>query len=105
MAWDKQAESLTRYITKGSLLAIEGRVRTEIYEDHNNQQKTTFDTKILCTNIKFLESKEYSDYKKNKQKSEYSNHLDVEQTSHNRDIKKNNQSFSDIKEDEDESLF
>ncbi|EMR14488.1 MAG: single-stranded DNA-binding protein [Sweet potato little leaf phytoplasma] len=105
IAWDKQAESLTRYITKGSLLAIEGRVRTEIYEDHNNQQKTTFDTKILCTNIKFLESKEYSDYKKNKQKSEYSNHLDVEQTSHNRDIKKNNQSFSDIKEDEDESLF
>ncbi|MDV3171573.1 MAG: single-stranded DNA-binding protein, partial [Candidatus Phytoplasma australasiaticum] len=81
-------ESLTRYITKGSLLAIEGRVRTEIYEDHNNQQKTTFDTKILCTNIKFLESKEYSDYKKNKQKSEYSNHLDAEQTSHNGDIKK-----------------
>ncbi|MDV3170547.1 MAG: single-stranded DNA-binding protein, partial [Candidatus Phytoplasma australasiaticum] len=27
IAWDKQAESLTRYITKGSLLAIEGRVR------------------------------------------------------------------------------
>nr|QOX89555.1 single-stranded DNA-binding protein ['Parthenium hysterophorus' phyllody phytoplasma] len=53
IAWDKQAESLTRYITKGSLLAIEGRVRTEIYEDHNNQQKQLLIQKFYAQILNF----------------------------------------------------
>ncbi|MDV3196828.1 MAG: single-stranded DNA-binding protein, partial [Pigeon pea little leaf phytoplasma] len=102
IVWDKQAENLTKYINKGGLLAVEGKVRTEIYEDPNNNQKTNFDTKIVCKSIKFLESKEYSDYKKNKQKNEYSVDLDVEQTLlNNRDIKKNNQNFNNKEADDD----
>ncbi|MDO8053871.1 single-stranded DNA-binding protein ['Opuntia sp.' phytoplasma] len=106
IVWDKQAENLTKYINKGSLLAVEGKVRTEIYEDPNNNQKTNFDTKIVCKNIKFLESKEYSDYKKNKQKNEYSNNLNIERTLvNNRDIK-NNKDFNNKEvDDDDDSLF
>ncbi|MDO8063960.1 single-stranded DNA-binding protein [Candidatus Phytoplasma bonamiae] len=105
IVWDKQAENLTKYITKGSLLAVEGKVRTEIYEDPNNNQKNIFDIKIVCKNIKFLESKGYSDYKKNKQKNEYSDNLNIEQTLlNNRDVKNHNQNFNN-KEDDDDSLF
>ncbi|MDV3166178.1 MAG: single-stranded DNA-binding protein ['Waltheria sp.' little leaf phytoplasma] len=105
IVWDKQAENLTKYITKGSLLAVEGKIRTEIYEDPNNNQKTNFDTKIVCKNIKFLESKEYSDYKKNKQKNEYSNNFNAERTLLNTRDVKNNKDFNNKEADDDDSLF
>lgn len=33
--WDKQAETAERYITKGTKLYIEGKLRTRIWEDAN----------------------------------------------------------------------
>ncbi|CCP88214.1 single-stranded DNA-binding protein [Candidatus Phytoplasma solani] len=54
VVWRKQAENLSRYISKGSLLGVEGSVRVEKWEKDG---KTNWSTEISCTNIHFLESK------------------------------------------------
>ncbi|WAN63050.1 Single-stranded DNA-binding protein [Candidatus Phytoplasma rubi] len=52
--WNKQAENLVKYITKGSMLGIEGSIRINISE--NNNQKQYF-TEVKCDSIQFLEPK------------------------------------------------
>lgn len=55
IVWRKQAENLTKYISKGALLGVEGSVRTSSYDNEEGVKK--YVTEILCDNIKFLESK------------------------------------------------
>ncbi|MGI3136061.1 MAG: single-stranded DNA-binding protein [Candidatus Phytoplasma vitis] len=52
--WNKQAENLAKYITKGSMLGVEGSIRINISE--NNNQKQYF-TEVKCDSIQFLEPK------------------------------------------------
>ncbi|MCH4168758.1 MAG: single-stranded DNA-binding protein [Streptococcaceae bacterium] len=53
--WGKLAETLVSYAGKGSLLAIEGEIRSRNYDDQNG--KRHFLTEIICTSFSFLESK------------------------------------------------
>ncbi|MBS7577410.1 MULTISPECIES: single-stranded DNA-binding protein [unclassified Enterococcus] len=53
--WGKPAETLVSYAGKGSLLAIEGEMRSRNYDDQNG--KRHFLTEIICTSFSFLESK------------------------------------------------
>ena len=55
VVWDKQAENLAKYITKGRLVAVDGRIQTRNYE--NNEGKKVYVTEVLANNIQFLESK------------------------------------------------
>ena len=55
VVWDKQAENLAKYITKGRLIAVEGRIQTRSYD--NNEGKKVYITEVLANNIQFLESK------------------------------------------------
>jgi len=52
--WNKQAENLAKYITKGSMLGVEGSIRINVSE--NNNQKQYF-TEVKCDSIQFLEPK------------------------------------------------
>jgi single-strand DNA-binding protein len=52
--WNKQAENLAKYITKGSMLGVEGSIRISVSE--NNNQKQYF-TEVRCDSIQFLEPK------------------------------------------------
>ncbi|WP_284928413.1 single-stranded DNA-binding protein [Candidatus Phytoplasma sp. AldY-WA1] len=52
--WNKQAENLAKYITKGSMLGVEGSIRINVSE--NNNQKQYF-TEVRCDSIQFLEPK------------------------------------------------
>ncbi|WP_349402078.1 single-stranded DNA-binding protein [Candidatus Phytoplasma solani] len=54
IVWRKQAENLSRYISKGNLLGIEGSIRVEKWEKDG---KTNWTTEVSCSNIHFLESK------------------------------------------------
>lgn len=55
VVWDKQAENLAKYITKGRLVAVDGRIQTRNYD--NNEGKKVYVTEVLANSIQFLESK------------------------------------------------
>jgi len=52
--WRKQAENLAKYVKKGSLIGVEGRVQTRSYEVDGS---TRYVTEVLCENIQFLDTK------------------------------------------------
>jgi single-strand DNA-binding protein len=54
VVWRKQAENLARFVKKGALLGVEGRIQTRQYEAENG---TRYITEVLCDSIQFLESK------------------------------------------------
>ena len=51
--WSKQAENCNRYLHKGSLVYIEGKIKTEMYEKDGEKRYTT---KIEAQSVKFLSS-------------------------------------------------
>ena len=53
IVWNKQAENLVKYQDKGSLIGVEGQLRSERYE-HNGQTK--YKKYILVSQIEFLSS-------------------------------------------------
>lgn len=56
VAFGKLAELLERYVTKGTMIGVEGRIQTGSYDDPNTGRKV-YTTDIVCDNIQFLESK------------------------------------------------
>ena len=52
--WNKAAENLVKFQTKGSQIAISGRLNVESYETEG--QKRTF-TKVIANEVEFLGSK------------------------------------------------
>lgn len=54
VVWRKQAENLARFVKKGALLGIEGRIQTRTYEADNG---TRYVTEVVCDSVQFLESK------------------------------------------------
>ncbi len=54
VVWRKQAENLARFVKKGALLGIEGRIQTRTYEAENG---TRYVTEVVCDSVQFLESK------------------------------------------------
>ena len=51
MVWDKQAENLAKYQGKGSLVGVEGSIRTETYELNDKKHYKTF---VLVNQIEYL---------------------------------------------------
>lgn len=57
--WRKQAENITRFVRKGSLVGVEGRIQTGSYEDKDGIRKYT--TEVVCDSVQFLEPKSQQD--------------------------------------------
>lgn len=55
VAWRKQAENISRYCTKGSQVAVEGRIQTRSYDAQDGSKR--YVTEIICDNVTFLGSK------------------------------------------------
>ena len=53
--WGKQAENCAKYIGKGSLVAVQGSLRTGSYEDKNGNKVYTTD--VNAVRVKFLDSR------------------------------------------------
>jgi single-strand DNA-binding protein len=49
--WGRQAELASQFLSKGSLVMIEGRLRTRTWKDNNNQNHRV--TEIICERIQF----------------------------------------------------
>ena len=54
VAWRNQAENIKKYVSKGSLVSVEGRIQTGSY-DKDGQRIYTTD--VVADNVQFLESK------------------------------------------------
>ncbi|MDD4028011.1 MAG: single-stranded DNA-binding protein [Bacilli bacterium] len=55
VAWRKQAENIKKYISKGSLVAVDGRIQTRNYDDKDG--KKVYVTEVVADSVQFLESK------------------------------------------------
>lgn len=51
-AWDRLAENCHEYLAKGSLVYVEGRLKTDRYEDQEGE--TRYFTKVVAQNVQFL---------------------------------------------------
>ncbi len=51
VAWERTAEFICRYFTKGSLIAVDGRIQTRNYQDKNGNNRTAFE--IVANNVNF----------------------------------------------------
>ena len=55
VAWNKTAETMDKYVKKGALIAVEGRIQTRNYE--NKDGNRVYVTEIVCENMRMLETK------------------------------------------------
>ena len=55
VVWRKQAEALANYTSKGSKLAVRGRIQTRSYD--NNEGKRVYVTEVVVEEFTFLDSK------------------------------------------------
>ena len=53
--WRNQAENVKRYTTKGSMVAVEGRIQTRSYDGNDGIRR--YVTEIIADNVVFLETK------------------------------------------------
>ncbi len=62
-AWRKQAENIHKYVSKGSMVAVEGKLQTRDYMDEKINARR-YITEVICDSVVFLDSKGSSDYSK-----------------------------------------
>ena len=55
VAWKNTADTICKYLNKGSLIGLEGRIQTGSYDDKDGNKRYTTD--VLVSRIHFLESK------------------------------------------------
>lgn len=56
-AWRQTAEFVGRYFTKGSMIALEGSLRTGKYQDKNHSDVTHYTTDVMVDNVEFCGGK------------------------------------------------
>ncbi len=55
VVWNKTADSVAKYTHKGSLVGVEGRIQTRIYDDKDG--KRVYVTEVVADNVRFLDSR------------------------------------------------
>lgn len=55
MVWGKQAENVSRYLSKGSQCGVIGRIQTGSYQDKETG-KTVYTTDVIADRVEFLDS-------------------------------------------------
>ena len=74
ITWRRQAENLARFVRKGSLIGVEGRIQTGSYDDKDGVRKYTTD--VVCDSVQFLEPKNQDQQEPNyvpRESREYTN--------------------------------
>ena len=69
VVWRKQAENVKKYCSKGSLVAVEGRIQTGSYEKDGQRVYTT---DVVADSVQFLESKAQSENRMTSETSDVS---------------------------------
>ena len=58
VAYNKQAENVKKYVAKGALVAIDGRIQTGSYDDKDG--KKVYTTDVVADRVQFLDTKNQS---------------------------------------------
>lgn len=56
-AWRQTAEFISRYFTKGKMIALEGTLRSGSYQDRNHPDVTHYTTEVFVDNVEFCGDK------------------------------------------------
>lgn len=56
VTWRNQAENCAKYLGKGSLVAVEGRLQIRSYEDREGQRRTI--AEVVADSVQFLERRD-----------------------------------------------
>ncbi len=54
-AWGRQADNISKYCRKGTLVSAEGRIRTSSYDAQDGTKRYT--TEVVCDTVNFLSSR------------------------------------------------
>lgn len=88
VVWGKQAENASRYLKKGSLCAIEGRIETGSYDDRETGKKV-YTTTVIADRVEFLNSsnrsQNYAGAKNNEKAYKYMDNENKTHTEQNND--------------------
>lgn len=57
VAWRQTAEFVSRYFTKGKMIALEGTLRSGSYQDRNHSDVTHYTTDVYVDNVEFCGDK------------------------------------------------
>ncbi|MBR5236007.1 MAG: single-stranded DNA-binding protein [Clostridia bacterium] len=55
VAWNKTAEFISRYFTKGMRIALDGRIQTRTYDDQSGNKR--YITEVVVEDVEFAQSK------------------------------------------------
>lgn len=55
VVWGKRAENCGKYLSKGSLVAVDGKLETQEWKDKDGNKRWT--TKVVAFDVRFLSSK------------------------------------------------
>lgn len=69
--WNKQADNLVQYQTKGSQIAVEGSIRIDNYQNAEGENRRSI--YVLANNVQFLGNKQSQEQIENDQTDEESN--------------------------------
>ena len=84
VAWNNTAEFMDKYVKKGSLVSVEGRIQTRNYD--NKDGNRIYVTEVVAENVRMLASKgnersngsNYDDYEPvNSRSNDYESQIDV----------------------------
>lgn len=67
VVWKSQAENAAKYLVKGSLAGVDGRIQTRNFE--NNEGKRQYVTEVVADSVQFLEPKKDGNGNGNKNQS------------------------------------
>lgn len=56
VVWRNQAENSAKYLSKGSLVAVEGRLQIRNYEDKEGQRRTA--AEVIAESVQFLDTRD-----------------------------------------------
>jgi single-strand DNA-binding protein len=66
VAWRKQAENMGKFVKKGQLLGVEGRIQVRTYEQDGQKR---YQTEVYCDQVTFLESSNREENSNNNKES------------------------------------
>lgn len=63
VVWRRQAENVEKFVSKGSLVGVEGRIQTRTYDDQDGNRR--YVTEVVCDSVQFLEPKSVNENHQN----------------------------------------
>ena len=88
VAWNRQAENLSRFMRKGGLVGIDGKLQTRTVQNPDGSNRTVME--VVCDNITFLEARSQNDqvqennyYNQNNNRPQYNPNNNYQQNSFN----------------------